>query len=727
MPITYARYVHRKPEPDVFSLSLEELEEESILLFDPVLEATTTGIGELYRRLDIGLRASEILVFRGAGIELDAAIDRDPLLPDHLGGKQVFALIGGFEPASPSPVLRPILKFAAPAARPRIENLREAELTAILQRAQAVFASNEYHYELPSGLHAEKFVRLGDALRSVYDVRRLTDWVLAYLKGDTVVIADTGSMLPLLIDLREQAASRFGWRVEISTLDRYPQSALNVAEAIAAARNRPMVADAAAAEREVGFVFVISVNSTGRLGQLFRNLGPQGAKIVVICETAQQAAPWDAVLVTVPILRWEASAEGLCERCGISPRICVHPESYELLPSTGRELVVVEKPLAESKAEFWTIADEMRAVELHVDVPYLVQGQQDYRHFGVYLNTAKLVDHPTFRKICVDELLKLNCPDVVLVPEHQNSQVVVGLCRDAHPSAFIATVPPGRLPQELMSSLAGAKRVLVADDAVVTGYTLQNLRAEVFRVTQQLGSAPELNAFVIVSRPSNEDPLKAIKRRYRGQSVGQILSGVEILLPEGKHCPWCAELRLLTSFRLLRPKGAVLNVAETRIRKLEGRLEPPLLMVNSSDARGDLQTLGSFFGILHQEAAFAAGVCAAQTVIQQLGSFGGGIQLKVIDLAMAIDAYYEGVLLASLLRTVNPVHVRFPGGDPKVDQSLLRIDPSRAYPGVLAELALAAIDNKVPSKHLRKLLDRAKSQDPWLTMLTHIMDEVRPS
>src|SRR5262245_61468761 len=38
-------------------------------------------------------------------------------------------------------------------------------------------------------------------------------------------------------------------------------------------------------------------------------------------------------------------------------------------------------------------------------------------------------------------------------------------------------------------------------------------------------------------------------------------------------------------------------------------------MVNPDDARGDLLTLGSFFGNLRQEAAFAAGVCAAQTLI----------------------------------------------------------------------------------------------------------------
>jgi len=45
--------------------------------------------------------------------------------------------------------------------------------------------------------------------------------------------------------LREQARTRFGWNVEISTIDRYPQDGVTVSDAIAAVRNRPMVVAAA--------------------------------------------------------------------------------------------------------------------------------------------------------------------------------------------------------------------------------------------------------------------------------------------------------------------------------------------------------------------------------------------------------------------------------------------------------------------------------------------------
>jgi hypothetical protein len=727
MPIIYARYVHRKPEPDAVPATFDELEEETVLLFDPVAEATTIAIGDLYRRLDLGLRASEIIVFRGAGPEFIEAIENDPLLPDNLIGKRVMALIGSTNASLPGPALWQVPKFQAPDKVPRVENLRQAELAGILLRSQAIFTSSEYHYELPSTWHAENFVRLADALRSVFDIRRITDWLLPFVTRDTVVLADTGSMLPLLIDLREQARSRFGWNVEISTLDRYPQNAVMVSDAIAAVQKRPIVFAAQAAETELGFLFLISVNSSGRLCRLFRSLGPPNGKIVVVCQTSQETAPCDQVLVTVPVTRWEVSPDGTCERCKSMPVIRVHHESYELLPSIKRERLIVGKSHAEEKAQFWTMADAADAVQLHVNVPYIVQGQQDSRHFSVFLNTAKLASHPPFRQGCIEQLSKVAPPDLILIPEHQTSRVVAELCQEVHPGAVVRTVPPGRLAEDIQSCVARAERILVADDAIVTGSTLLNLRTELFRVTQLLNIIPLVNAFVFVSRPSNNGQLQAIRRRFGGTSGGTaIVSGVELLLPDGSHCPWCAEFKLLARLRD-RLSGEALTAAESRISKLEGRAEPPLLMVNSEDDRGDLRTLGSYFGTLRQPAAFAAGVSAAQTLIQKLGTLGGGIQLNVIDLAMAIDAYYEGILLASLLRTFDGVHVRYPGSEPQVEDAVSRIDLSRAYPGVVAELALAAIENKIPSKQLRNILERGKSKDPWLMMLADIMDEVGPT
>jgi hypothetical protein len=703
----------------------EELDDRSILLFDPVLEATTLRIGDLYRRLDVSLRSREVIVLRASDYSTLELIRTDPILSPQLSGKGVLALVGPVNGVSKRPELVQIDGCPVPDEPVQIDHLCQVELNAILERSGAILAHDNYHYALPNGFHAPKFIRLANALRSIYDIRRITDWLLPHLDGVTVAIADTGSMLPLLINLRERALAEFGWRVEIATLDRYPQDTVSISEAIAAVRNRPVVVAAAAAGIDVRILFVVSVNSSGRLCRLLRELTPVSNSIVVVCETSDTDRDCDHVLLRVPAPRWPVNEQGKCEKCASEPVIHVHGESYELIPSIERKPELVTKALAEAHSDFWVMANDAEAVKLHVDVPYSADGTDDYRHFAVYLDTARLCGHRPFRERCLGVLVDQQRPDIILIPEHSSSQVVEGLCNEAYPGVLVRRLGSGRIPEDLDQQLSAAGRILIADDAIVTGATLLNLRVELFRVTQRLAIDPEVNAFVVVSRPSTEGPLKALSQRYRGRTVRNVLSGSAVLLPSGAACPWCQEHRLLASFRQ-RLSGNALSAAQRRIRKLEVRLEPPLLMVGDADGGANLMTEGSFFGRVRHDVAFAAGSGAVQSLIQGFGSTAGGLQLRVLNLPMAIDAYYEAPLLSSIVRTVDPIHVRYPGSDSLVGDAIARIDTSRAYPGTVAELTLAAIQRKIPSGPVRSLLQRCAAADDDLEMLGRILDSVVP-
>src|SRR5580704_8488242 len=93
-----------------------------------------------------------------------------------------------------------------------------------------------------------------------------------------------------------------------------------------------MVADASLSGREMNYVFLISVSSSGRLCRLFRKLAPAGSKIAVICRTSDEVLPCEHDLVTSNVKSWPAGTDGRCERCNTKPRIHVDPKTYELLP-----------------------------------------------------------------------------------------------------------------------------------------------------------------------------------------------------------------------------------------------------------------------------------------------------------------------------------------------------------------------------------------------------------
>src|SRR5262249_50829676 len=148
--------------------------------------------------------------------------------------------------------------ISPPATIPDPRSLCQAEVESILRRSGAIFESSAYHYVLPyQERHAEKFIRLADALRSVYDIDRILDWLLPEIKGDTLLIGDTGSMLPLLLRLREHAWKAANYRVEIATLDKYPEARIDVAAAVQAVMNRPFVTGARISDRPLNRLFLI--------------------------------------------------------------------------------------------------------------------------------------------------------------------------------------------------------------------------------------------------------------------------------------------------------------------------------------------------------------------------------------------------------------------------------------------------------------------------------------
>jgi hypothetical protein len=465
------------------------------------------------------------------------------------------------------------------------------------------------------------------------------------------------------------------------------------------------------------------------LCKLFRELEIPGADVLVVCETMPNPkSPCENHLVWVPIDRWTVNPDGKCEHCDDQGNriIRVDPVSYELIPPEYEpRQIPMSRDRAMEKRDFWRFACESRAVKLHHTADYSGTEKSRARHFSVYLDTLELAKHREFRGCCIEQLRKTK-PDLILIPEHSHSDMVRLLCWEAYerevPCFYVTS---GRLQGAVVDALERADRVLVADDAIVTGTTLINLRAEVFRTTQLQHRSPEVNAFVLVCRPSNNEPVNDIRRIYSGRQVRNLLAGESLFLPGGQKCPWCREEQLLGRFAA-RLEGKSLEFVTARLEKLRsGAIKPPLLMVQNEHAQDGLITHDSLFGDLDHVTAFAAGSCASQKLKLELGT-NGGVQLAVVETAMAIGAYYESPLLASMLRTFDRIDARYVGVDPVIETKIEGINPRQAYAGTLADLALAALAGKVPGGKLRELLEREKASDGWLQMLTDLYDIIQP-
>jgi hypothetical protein len=117
-----------------------------------------------------------------------------------------------------------------------------------------------------------------------------------------------------------------------------------------------------------GVIVVISVNSSGRICGWLRERLPEGGTIVVVCQTSKDETPCHHTLTTLSVNRSEPHRCDLCQRG--SRALHIDPQTYELVPKIEYTGVKVNKEVATAKADFWTMANEADAVELHKTIAY---------------------------------------------------------------------------------------------------------------------------------------------------------------------------------------------------------------------------------------------------------------------------------------------------------------------------------------------------------------------
>ena len=128
---------------------------------------------------------------------------------------------------------------------------RRAELNALMQFGHAVWNPTSYHYELPSGEHANSFVRIGDCFRNPRDVRVVSSWLASRLSDGLAVVADSATLIPLVTDLGALMTAA-GWTPgPAEMLDEYPRTRLDVLRVV-----RPLFAAPAV-------LALLSVSSSG--------------------------------------------------------------------------------------------------------------------------------------------------------------------------------------------------------------------------------------------------------------------------------------------------------------------------------------------------------------------------------------------------------------------------------------------------------------------------------
>jgi hypothetical protein len=718
MPLTY-----RSNDEDLPREFDDKFGETTVLLFDPRLEHSRSSLGNLFRSIDPTERAADVVILRGDRNLLDR-VDSDGALRFLLEGTPVYTLVP--DPKDPNenhgPQLQPVSWSASDpigdgafgSPHDILRELRRAEVNAILLRWDAVWhGDDDIHFELPSGKHADAFIRIAEALADPVDVKRLADWLLPHLADNMTVLGDTGGMLALLLQLKLMAKERFDWNVTIDTLQRYPKARIDIQEVLPSLTPR---VDSGGA-----LLFLISVNSSGQLANMVRGLVPADRyHALALCDASSADHPVASVeaLAVEPVQRWDVDSDGNCPECENKQKFQIDERNYELVPYVGKaEPVELTLNRAQEHRGFWEAAHRAGAVSLHWNA---FHPERNVRHHPVYVDIAKLLGDEKFHEKARAELRKTldtSQPEVVLVVKHSSTPALRGLLAGAlalHPPTAeppVLEVTGSAFTQTELAVIGPAKRVLILDDAVVTGTTVVRLRKRVYSANQRHSHNAEVALFAVLVRPPQLSVVKRIENVYKTRAGLTIGCAEKLYLPaEGaKNCPWCRERQALR----LWGKGldSQLPLVESRIDRLDAEHLTSPLLLGDTDLHGPLRTEDAFWGTLDEVTAFAAVSASALEVAIGLDKPVTDFTRRYAGLRLIFDTYYDPIIKAAALRTSQRRHIRHAQQDPQFSGWLAQYDETTCTPGLLSELAYAAATTKIPADPVLALFARCSETD----------------
>lgn len=398
--------------------------------------------------------------------EITAQLDR---LCSDLRQRAILSRVGAvqFSIGAPPRIVWPTdTQSELPEAGAYLQRARLAELNAFLTWGRAISEPTSYHYVLPSGDHAQSFIRLAEALRG--DPRAagaLATWLFHGVSptASTSIVVDTGTVSPIITELQAAADSAGATILRVMTLDSYPVSSFEY---------RNLVRHAAGTH----VLGIISVSSSGtlqsRFDRVLKETAPTYRLETIVARQgppAQQVpnrpgeevtgvqAPWVGLDDTFPVVNVNEASCPICQNPDRARLVRIDPSSLTAMALPAPVRVVPDLFDGRRNKDLWN----------HYNARFLLPEPPPGVAISHRGSTNTRDSHP--RSVKNDRRLTFFEPGLLLMPREDfdpKSLVAERLRRMAN---LPHESPTDRLPKEVRRSLEAVHKtpptIVVIDQA----------------------------------------------------------------------------------------------------------------------------------------------------------------------------------------------------------------------------------------------------------------------
>jgi hypothetical protein len=610
---------------------------------------------------------------------------------------------------------------------------QQVELLAMLTWSDAIWHDRNCHFIVPSGHHADKFVRPSDMFSDQINISRIADWLYPAAAAASCVTADTDMLLPLLQELRVRHIQRTTTDLKLRIVPLYGSTPKQI---------RIVLEDIVpfARERNNQLLMLLSVSASGGyIREMTANLAefqdPPHGVFRILCQAGGDKREDSLCYVEVR----QYPNQSVCEMCTVDRTAPIQIDQRRFMTRIGTRLLSL--PSAADMQEHAPIlvdAVKMGAFKVHVDRP------TRHQHLGIYIDTQTLLTSRIFKAkatIGLARCLLGFSPDLILVPAHDATPAMQSwLAAEGLPGAQSLSLS-GNVPDSLKCRIQNAKCILLCDDAVITSRSMRAALdiVQVFKEQAGFDTFTAIRAFALVARPSSFDVWKGLSDRFYIEKVRKLFAGWEFNLPDmgygrGETCPWCEERELLE--RLL-PDAPV--PAREYLERRFARLSDPNGLTSQiyflSEAAGEVRdweaaihtTPASYLGSTSDLGAY---VGTAALVQKMRNDWNRSIErwstAYAIPLHEALRHFTDPVIAAGFIRSVNRHELQVASVAEGLTPTLLMLDHYQKHPVFAAEVVLAALQRKLPTglgvAPLARLFQPLP--EPYASTMSHLLQKV---
>lgn len=585
----------------------------------------------------------------------------------------------------------------------------QIETEAALVWCNAIWSGPAVHFVAPSGYHTDKFIRVGDAFADPINISRVADWCSYRASPPTVLVTDSFTLLPLLQEIELRWLSARGTRLPKFLLPVY-----GTPEDVLRERLSEMVPLARDSNSRV--LVLVSVTASGGYVRALTNgltffEQPPVFEYLSICKIGDEVSDLTAIC---RLAATQFASREACKLCidGASKPIEIDQQHF----TTRLGVRLLETPkIAELEEANLIIADADRhgAFRVHVN------RAERHGHLAIFMDTARLLESRVFgarMTIGLARALRGFRPDIVLVPRHEFTSALQNWLANENVAPAIEISLDEPLRDEVRRGIGGAERILLCDDAVVTGRTMHAMLEIVQREKgRSADSSYQLRGFTLVARPAWAAAWKGLGERFFIDNQRRLFAGWEINLPDvnanGRDvCPWCIEARMLRTV-LPRLGEAARPYIERRIARLsdpEG-LSGQIYLAAELAAPVDgwdpavHTTPSSYLGDVSDVGAYVACSALLQRMRDAWETSSERWSTRyAIPLHKLLRRFTDPVIASAFLRGIQGHETMAAELREELERTLSELDHASQDIVLVAELLLAGKQKKLPYRQVRR-------------------------